>query len=470
LEEFTVQEEWIESKFTRLESLCITFLLLGVISFFLIGWQAPPHVPLLLCIFLILLASFIKKVPWKTIEQGMIDGIRPGLVPMFIFLLIGVLIGVWMASGTVPTMMAYGFSLLSPDYFLPATLLITAIVGSCTGSSLTTSATIGVALMGMGHMLGIHPAWVAGAVVSGSFFGDKMSPLSDTTNLAPTVARIDLFTHIRHMTWTTAPALLLSFVLFFFLGSGIGGNIPQKQMEALHQALTTGAIVHPAALLPPLLVFLLAMRRIPAIPTLMAGIFSGVALAFLLDPSMTAKQMIGIAQNGFVSKTGVKEIDSLLTRGGMQSMMFSVSLIFLSLSMGGLLYRLGIINQLMSMIHAFIQTRGRLIASTAFSSIGINVLLGEQYLSIILPGNAFVKQYEKLGLARKNLARVLEDAGTVVNALIPWGVSGVFLSSVLGVPTLEYLPFAFFCLLCPILTVILGFTGIGVPYEANQKS
>ncbi|MFT9848332.1 Na+/H+ antiporter NhaC [Aneurinibacillus sp. REN35] len=460
-----MREETSHHFFTKAEAFVTTIILLSIIGLFIIKLEAPPHVPLLLCTLLLILIGFLKKASWKEMEQGIIDGVRPGLIPIFIFLLIGALIGVWMVSGTVPTMMMYGFTILSADYFLPAALLIAAIVGTCIGSSLTTAATIGVALMGMGSVMGISPALVAGAVISGAFFGDKMSPLSDTTNLAPTIARIDLFTHIRHMTWTTVPALVISLLIFFFIGSGQTAPQSAAQVESLRQALQAHSVIHPAALIPPLLLLVLALRRIPAIPTLMAGILSGIVIAFWLYPGMTAGQMAAILQNGFVSKSGIEAVDSLLTRGGMQSMMFSVSLIFLSLSMGGLLYRLGIINRLMEMIHSFIETRGRLIASTALSSIGINVLLGEQYLSIILPGNAFVQQYEKLGLARKNLSRVLEDAGTVVNPLVPWSVCGVFLTGVLGVSTMEYLPFAFFCLLSPLLTLVLGFTGIGVPKE-----
>ncbi|MCI1693549.1 Na+/H+ antiporter NhaC [Aneurinibacillus aneurinilyticus] len=464
-----MQEDTTEHFFTKTQALLLTLLLLGLIGSFIIKLQTPPHVPLLLCIFLLIIIGFLKKANWKTMEQGIVDGVKPGLVPILIFLLIGTLIGVWMASGTVPTMMVYGFYVLSAHYFLPAALVISAIVGTCIGSSLTTVATIGVALMGMGTVMDINPAWVAGAVISGAFFGDKMSPLSDTTNLAPTLARIDLFTHIRHLLWTTVPALLISLVLFLLIGNGSAVSDSAAQVEGLRQALEQHAIIHPAALIPPVLLFILAMLRVPAVPTLIAGILSGIAIAFWLNPVITAGQMATIIQNGFVSETGIKAVDSLLTRGGMQSMMFSVSLIFLALSMGGLLYRLGIINRLMEMVHRFIATRGRLIASTALSSIGINVLLGEQYLSIVLPGNAFVQQYEKLGLERKNMARVLEDAGTVVNPLVPWSVCGVFLSEVLGVPTIEYLPFAFFCLLCPILTIFLGFTGIGIAKKQENK-
>lgn len=465
-----MREETTTHHFTKGQAVLLTVLLLGIIGSIMIGLEAPPHVPILLCLFLLILVAFFKKIPWTTIEQGIIEGVRPGLVPIFIFLLIGALIGVWMASGTVPTMMVYGFHLLSANYFLAAALLLSVVVGTCIGSSLTTAATIGVALMGMGEAMGINPALTAGAVVSGAFFGDKMSPLSDTTNLAPTMARVDLFTHIRHMLWTTVPALLISFVLFLYLGVGSAAPDSAAQVESLRKALIEHTAIHPLALIPPILVFLLAIRRVPAIPTLMAGILSGIVLAFWLQPGMTAGRMAGIIQDGFVSKTGIKAVDALLTRGGMQSMMFSVSLIFLALSMGGLLYRLGIINRLMELIHGFIETRGRLIASTAFSSIGINMLLGEQYLSIILSGNAFIKQYEKLGLARKNMSRVLEDAGTVVNPLVPWSVCGVFLTGVLGVSTIDYLPFAFFCLLCPVLTILLGFTGIGVPYETEKRS
>ncbi len=451
---------------SRTESLIVTTAILFLIGSFIIGLQAPPHIPILLGFMLLIGFSFWKRVSWDVVEKGMREGISPGIPSIFIFILVGVLISIWMASGTIPTMMVFGFTIVSQKFFLATVFVVCAIVGTSIGSAFTTAATVGLAFIGMGSALGYELPLIAGAIVSGAFFGDKMSPLSDTTNLAPAVSGVDMFEHIRNMLWTTVPAFIISFVLFIIFGHHTNGD---ANLHAFQSALEKHTTISWATLLPVALVLVLAIKRVPAIPTLLAGIVSGVVLILVFQPDTTVQSLVSIMQDGFKTDTGVKEIDSLLTRGGIQSMMWSVSLILLSLGMGGLLYEFGIIEQLVQAISQFVRTTGRLISSTALTAIGINILLGEQYLSIILTGRAFGESFDKLGLQRKNLSRVLEDAGTVVNPLIPWGVSGVFLSGVLGVPAMEYIPFTFFCLLCPIITMFFGFTGIGISKAAKQK-
>ncbi|WP_188389271.1 Na+/H+ antiporter NhaC [Priestia taiwanensis] len=446
---------------SKVESVVLLVFILGMIGYFIIGLKAPPHIPILFAFMVTLGFGFVKRVSWSVMDKGMREGISSGIVPIFIFILIGVLIGVWVASGTIPTMIVYGFEFVSRDFFLVTVFVVCAIVGTSIGSAFTTAATVGIAFIGMGGALGYDLAIVAGAIISGAFFGDKMSPLSDTTNLSPAVAGADMFEHIKNMMWTTIPAFVISFILFFIVGMNVSSETT-VELTLFQDTLREYSIISPITLIGPLLLFVFAWRKIPAIPTLLVGILSGVILIFVFQPETTMQQLVSIMQDGVKSQTGVADVDALLTRGGIQSMMWSVSLILLSLGMGGLLIELGIIAQLVHAISSLVNTTGKLVLSTACTAMGINFILGEQYLSIILTGKAYAEKFQELDLHPKNLSRVLEDAGTVINPLVPWGVSGVFLTATLGVPTMEYLPFAFFCLLCPVITVILGFTGIGI--------
>ncbi|MDM5189832.1 Na+/H+ antiporter NhaC [Bacillus sp. DX4.1] len=451
---------------TKIESILLTLLIFFCIGFSVIELQASPHIPILFGIIVLLAFGFIKKISWSDMETGMTNSISAGIPSIFIFLLVGVLISVWIAAGTIPTLMVYGFQLVSPKFFVPTVFVVCAIVGTSIGSAFTTAATVGLAFMGMGSALGYDPALVAGAIVSGAFFGDKMSPLSDTTNLAPAVTGVDLFEHIRNMLWTTIPAFIIAFIAFFILGSGASGNV---EFSSFTKTLEENTIVSIFTLIPILLLFVLAFKRVPAVPTLLAGIVAGIIILFIFKPSTSLAELMKVMQDGYVSQTGIKDIDSLLTRGGLQSMMMSIALIFLALCMGGLLQGMGIIAQLMNIIANFVKTSARLIISTAATAIGVNFLLGEQYLSIVLTGQAFANKYDEVGLKRRNLSRVLEDAGTVINPLVPWGVSGVFLASVLNVPTIEYVPYAIFCLACPVVTIIVGFTGFGLSWKKEKS-
>lgn len=445
----------------KFEALILFISILFIIGISILKFEAAPQAPILFSIILLLGFGLAKKVPWSYMENGIKKMVETGLIPIFIFILIGGLIGILIASGTISTLIYFGFKLISAKYFLASVFIISAIVGTSIGSAFTTAATVGVAFLAIGEVLGFNLAIVAGAVVSGAFFGDKMSPLSDTTNLAATVGKVDLFVHIKNMMWTTIPAFLIALTFYFFLG----GKHDEMSMEKINEftaTLSQVSTIHWATLIPIIIMIVLSIKKVPAILTLLTAILSGIIVLFIFEPQTTFSQLMSIIQDGYQIETKNEEINSLLNRGGIQSMMWSVSLILLTLAMGGLLATLGVIEQLMLAAGKFIQTTGKLIFSTALSAIGINVLVGEQYLSIILTGSAFSKKFENMNIATKNLSRVLEDAGTVINPLIPYGISGVFLTTVLGVDTLSYLPFAIFCWLCPILTVIYGFTGIGI--------
>jgi len=450
-----------------LEALILTILIVGLISISIIKFSAAPQIPILLSIFILITFGLIKKISFKDLETGMVKGAQTGLSAVFLFFLIGILIAAWMISGTIPTLIYGGFHIVTEHFFYAIVFVLTAIVGTSIGSSLTTSATLGVAFIGIASALDASLAITAGAIVSGAFFGDKMSPLSDTTNIASSIMKVDLFEHIRNMAWTTIPAFIISFIGYAILSL----NISSKNMTRLtgfQDSLEHTHLIHWYSLLPIVLLGIFAYKKISAFLTLAFNSFFAIILSFLHHP-ISGTELFQVLFNGYVSNTGNKMIDSLLTRGGLNSMMFTMSLVILALCMGGLTLTLGIIPVLLQSLSRGLNKIGTVIMSAAFTAIGVNVFVGEQYLSVILTGEAFQQSFARLGLANKNLSRVLEDAGAVVNPLVPWSVCGVFLTKVLGVDTLHYLPFSFFCLLCPILTIFFGFTGKTLTIKEAEK-
>lgn len=439
------------------EAVILVLLIVASISVSIIKWGAVPHLPIVFSILLLMGYGLLKKIPYQKIEGGLVAGAGAGMGAVFLFFFIGMLIGSWMLSGTIPTMIYIGFSIITPAFFFAIVFAVVSIIGLSIGSSLTTVATVGVAFIGMASAMDLSLAITAGAIVSGAFFGDKMSPLSDTTNLASSIVGVNLFEHIRNMGWTTFPAFISSFIIFAVL-SPSRMEIDKASINTFQDGLLATGGVHWYSLLPLVVLIAMTLLKVPALLALAATSISAIALSYLHLVSSPA-EILNVLYGGYVSATGVAEIDSLLTRGGMESMLFTVSLVLLALSMGGLLFTLGIIQTLLSKIESSLKKASSVITASALTAVGINVLIGEQYLSILLTGQAFQQQYEKVGLSNKNLSRVMEDAGTVVNPLVPWSVCGIFIASVLGVSTMEYLPFAFFCLLSPVLTIAFGYAG-----------
>ncbi|MGK7378009.1 Na+/H+ antiporter NhaC [Planococcus sp. 1R117A] len=439
------------------EAVALIVSIVLIISVSLIRFEAVPHIPILLSILLLFCYGLLKKVPYRKLESGLVAGAGAGMSAVFLFFFIGILISTWMMSGTIPTLIYFGFNLVTPLFFFAIVFVVCSIIGISIGSSLTTVATVGVAFIGMAAVMDISLAITAGAIVSGAFFGDKMSPLSDTTNLASSMVGVDLFEHIRNMGWTTVPAFVLSLIVFAFLSPDVSGTEVDDVAFFQRSLLETGSI-HWYTIIPLLVLIVLTIKKVPAMMTLAISSLTAVIVSFF-HHIYGAAEIMSILYSGFVSETGVNDIDALLSRGGMESMLFTIGLVLLALSMGGLLFTLGIVQCLLGKVESLLRKVSSVIAASALTAIGINILIGEQYLSILLTGQAFHKPYEKLGLAGKNLSRVMEDAGTVVNPLVPWSVCGIFITSILGVSTLEYLPFAFFCLLSPILTVLYGYTG-----------
>ncbi|MFJ7736228.1 Na+/H+ antiporter NhaC [Lysinibacillus sp. NPDC097287] len=440
-----------------LEACIITILIILTMGISISLLKATPHIPIVLVISLLIAYGLIKKVSFRDLEAGMIAGASAGLGAVFIFFFIGILISSWMMGGTIPTLIYYGFSTVSPSFFFAIVFLVCSIVGISVGSSLTTVATVGVAFIGIASAMDISLAITAGAIVSGAFFGDKMSPLSDTTNLASGTVGVDLFEHIRNMGWTTIPAFVISFVLYAII-SPTGTNASFETVEQFKEGLLATGLVHWYTLLPLVVLVIMTIYKAPALISLAVVSIIGVGLAYVNEP-LALSSVFDMLFSGYTSATGIEEVDALLTRGGMNGMLGTIALVLLALTMGGLLFTLGIIQSLLAKVESLFTSAGSVITGAAVTGIGVNTLIGEQYLSILLTGEAFKAQFAKVGLAPKNLSRVMEDAGTVINPLVPWSVCGIFIASVLEIPTTTYLPFTFFCLLGPILTIAFGWSG-----------
>ncbi len=445
-------------------------LLMGIILFSMLVLKTEPHIPLLVSLVGIAILAKAFGYKWEQMEKGLIEGITIGIKPVLILMVIGMLIGTWMMSGTVPTMLFYGTKVIDPSWLTLSALLVTVIVSTFTGSSFTTIGTVGVALMGLAMSLGIHPGLAAGAIISGACFGDKMSPLSDTTNFAPAVAGVSLFDHIKHLMWTTVPALLVTIIIFLTLGSAGEGAQTLASIEPVQKQLQNSFNISVWTLVSPLVVIILALVRFPTIPALIIGVITGILTIWLIQGEGSISVIFNMLQNGFELETGEATVDKIVNRGGIQSMMWSISLIWIALALGGLVKGLGMLESFVNLMKTKIRNRGNTIATTALSSIGVNVLTGEQYLSILIPGQTFKPHFEEQQIDTRNLSRTLEDAGTLVNPLIPWGVSGAFFASTLEISVLEYMPYVFFLFLSPLFTILLGYIGIGVGRRESAVS
>ncbi|WP_342575634.1 Na+/H+ antiporter NhaC [Solibacillus sp. FSL K6-1781] len=448
------------------EALILILFIIALISYSIMKLGSVPHIPILIAIIVLIMYGVLRKVPYPVMEQSMIASVSTSIGAVFIFLLIGVLISSWLISGTIPTLLYIGLSIISASFFYAVIFIITSIIGTAIGSSLTTVATVGVAMLGVASSIDASLAITAGAIVSGAFFGDKMSPLSDTTNLAATVAGIDLFTHIRNMMYTTIPAFIISLIVYAWI-SPSSQHMDTGLITSFKETLLATNLIHWYAVIPLIVLIVCTIFKMPSIATLTISAISGIVLSYF-HISIPLNELFGILYNGYSMETGVEAIDSLLSRGGMNSMLFTIILIVLSLSMGGLLFTLGIIQTLLQALQNQLKSVGSVITGTAFTAIGINVTIGEQYLSLLLTGEAFKEKFKAVQLHPKNLARTIEDAGTVINPLVPWSVCGLFIASTLNISVIDYLPFAFFCLLSPVITILFGWLNITITKISNN--
>lgn len=449
----------------------VVFLIIALF-FTIVAFKQPPHIALICAAAVAAMVAVAARHPWKEIQEGMIYGITLAMAAILILMVVGTMIGTWIQGGIVPSMIYYGLKFLSPGIFLGATLIICSIVSLGTGSSWSTAGTVGVALIGVGKGLGIPVPMVAGAIISGAYFGDKMSPLSDTTNLAPAVAGTDLFSHIRHMVYTTGPGYIISIIAYIFLGIRFsGGALETGNIETILSTLESNFFIHPILLLPPCLVIVMVVKKIPPLPALLGGTILGGIFA-MATQSKYLGEVVQVANTGYISQTGVEFVDDLLTRGGLQSMMATVALIVCALSFGGIMERTGMLETLARSLLKRVKRTGSLVTTTILSCIGMNAIASDQYMAIVIPGRMYKNAFDSQGLHPKNLSRCLEDSGTLSSPLIPWNSCGAFMHATLGVSPLLYLPYAFLNLLNPVVSIFYGYTGITMEKvgEKDKKS
>jgi NhaC family Na+:H+ antiporter len=448
----------------------------------------PNQIALLLAAGVASLVGLRLGLHWSDLEHAMVEGITLALKACLILLAVGSLIGSWMLAGTAPAVIYYGLGILDPAWFYPAALIICALVSLSIGSSWTTAGTIGLALVGIAQIMDLSLAATAGAVISGAYFGDKMSPLSDTTNLSPAMVGADLFVHIRHMAWTTGPSVVIALFLFAAMGlTAETGQAPAGEIAAARDLLEQNFAIGIPALLPLLLLLTLAMRKVPALPSIAIGALAGCFVALIWQPDLVrnfadpdgalsrpaaaAKGLLLALADGFSIETGDASLDELLSRGGMSSMLNTIWLILSAMCFGGVMERTGLLQRIVDALMTRVRGTGSLITTTVFTCIGMNVIAADQYIAIVLPGRMYRLEFERRRLAPQNLSRTLEDAGTMTSALVPWNTCGAFMAATLGVPTLSYLPYAFVNLLNPLIAMVYGVTRFTIrPLEEEPAS
>lgn len=420
---------------------------------------------------------------WDEIQKGIVKTISSAMASILILLLIGSLAGTWLLSGIVPAMIYYGLQILNPTIFLVAACIVCSIVSIATGSSWTTAATVGIALMGIGKALGIHDGMIAGAVLSGAYFGDKMSPLSDTTNLAPAMAGTDLFTHIRYMTITTIPSISIALVLFLILGFMQGGSGDVTQTDEILTAISSKFNISGWLFLVPAAVVFLIVKKVPALPAILIGALLGAVFALIFQPEVVASVADWEGATAVVTFVGVMKamygdiaivtgngiVDELLTSGGMAGMLGTVWLILSAMVFGGVMESSGLLKRIAESVISKVKSNGSLVAATAGTTIFFNGTASDQYLAIVVPGRMYADVYKEKGLAPENLSRTLEDSGTVTSVLVPWNTCGAYHSNVLGVATGAYIPYAFFNLISPVMTIAFAYLNIKIKKLKEDK-
>ena len=423
----------------------------------------------------------IYGIKWVDMLKGAVKSISSAMGALIILLLIGSLAGTWMISGIVPTMIYYGMDILSPSIFLVATCVICAIVSLATGSSWSTIATIGIAMLGIGSALNISEGLIGGAIISGAYFGDKMSPLSDTTNLAPAMAGTDLISHIKYMMWTTIPSISITLIIFLFIGLNLDTSDNQiVQITSMQSALSSSYNISLWSLLVPLSVIFMIIKKIPAIPALFFGTLAGGLYAVIFQPQLITEisgidpiSKISYLKNSYIVImnamtvnvsviTSSEAVNELISTDGMSGMLNTIWLIICAMSFGGIMETTGFLSKITNSLMYFIKSRKSLVLTTSGTCLFLNVTASDQYLAIVIPGRMFADTYRKYNLDPKNLSRTLEDSATVTSPLVPWNTCGAYHAGVLGIATLAYLPYCFFNIISPVMTIFFAYAGIKI--------
>lgn len=474
---------------TLLQALLPIFVLVGLLAlnvmfFGDMATAGANQIALILSAAAAVIVGLWLKVPFKFMLDGVLKSINSSMAAILILLMIGALAGTWLISGVVPAMIYYGLQILNPTIFLFATCIVCSIVSVATGSSWSTVATVGIALLGIGKAMGLHEGLIAGAVISGAYFGDKISPMSDTTNLAPAMAGTDLFTHIRYMMYTTVPSMSITLVIFLVIGLTSSGSGSVENTQALSVAIKEKFNVNPVLFIVPAAVIWMIIKKVNAITALLMGSLLGGVFAVIFQPHIIkeiaggtgsfAKQAYMAVMNAMsveVKVTTDNEIaNGLLKAKGMFGMLNTVWLILAAMCFGGVMESVGLLRRITEPLVKKAKSTGALVATTAGSCAFVNVTASDQYLAIVVPGRMFAQTYRDRGLAPENLSRTLEDSGTVTSVLVPWNTCGATQTGVLGVATLTYLPYCFFNIISPFMTIFFAYAGIKIRKLAGKEA
>jgi NhaC family Na+:H+ antiporter len=462
----------------------VFLLFVNVFIFKADATNGPNQIAMVLSAGIAMILAFRLGYKWNHIEESIVKSISSAMGAILILMVIGALSGTWLLSGIVPAMIYYGLKILNPTIFLFAACMVCCIVSLATGSSWSTVATVGIALLGIGKTLGINEAVVAGAIISGAYFGDKMSPLSDTTNLAPAMAGTDLFTHVRYMMYTTIPTLIITLVIFFIWGFTINTTASTQESEAVMRAIENTFNLNPLLFVVPALVLIMIVKKMPALPALLIGSLLGGIFAIIFQPEIVKqiaatdtsyfKQSFLALMKSMSSEIAIKTdnamISELLSAGGMYGMMNTIWLIICAMMFGGVMESCGMLKVIAERIIGWAHSTGSLVASTAATCIFFNLTASDQYMAIAVPGRMFADTYRKRGIKPEVLSRTLEDAGTVTSVLIPWNTCGATQAKVLGVSTMAYAPYAFFCIISPLMTVLHAYLNIKIRRFSDDGS
>lgn len=433
-----------------------------IIVYSMLILKVEPHIPIVIST--ILAGAMALKIgcSWYEMRDGMIESVYRAVEALIIVMIVGMLIGSWVLAGSVPAMIFYGLELISPKYFLPTGCILCAVVSVATGSAWTSGGTIGVALMGIGTGLGIDPALTAGMVISGAYFGNKISPLSDSVNVAVATAETDLYLHVRSTLHTTIPSFLIALLLYLIIGLRYDtSSMNLENIELIKEALSTTFVISPWLLMPPIIILITAVKKVPAIPSLLLATAVGSLFAMIFQKASLV-DVLDVLQNGYVGETSVEIVNKLLTRGGVNGMLWTISLIIFALCFGGILEQAKFTEVILEKVIKYVHSVGSLVATTIVTGILCDFVLTDQYLANIIPGRMYYKVYDDMGLERYYLSRTLEDGGSLWSPMFPWNGCGAYQSATLGVSTFAYFPYAFLSLINPIVSIAMAYMGIAV--------
>jgi len=446
------------------KSAIVFVLAIAIILYGIVGLGTSAHIPVTVAACIAAIVGRMSGFTWAEMERGMSETIKASAPAVLIMLIIGMVIGTWVLGGIVPTMIYYGLSWLSPKIFLMASVLLCMMVSTFTGSSWTTMGTVGVALVGVGQGLNVPLGMTVGAIICGAYFGDKMSPLSDTTNLAPAMAGTTVFTHVKHMCFTAGPSILLTLVIFAVIGfTVVGDNADMNTVKLYMDTLSSNFNIGLQMLIPPLCVLLMVIFKVPAIPGLIGVAALGGIFAALFQGA-DLKTIVASLYTGVSMDTGVAEINRLVNRGGLSSMLDTIGLILIALGFAGIIESTGMVHSIVNKILAHAKSDKALMTAALFTTLFCNFATAAQYVALVLPGRMYRQAFRDRNLHPKNLSRILEDVGTICAPFCPWSTDGVYILATLGCATAAYAPYMFFAMLCPLVSLICIWTGWTIEY------